>query len=249
MSRLNRSMGVVCAVMGMGFTLSAWSAEPFTPDQDLAGDWGVKVDPKLPNVLILGDSISIGYTRDVRERLAGKANVLRLMRKDKPVNCGDTRRGMAMLEEDWFTKTRWDVIHFNWGLHDLCYRLPDQPASKNKEKGKQSVLVPDYAKNLQVIVDQLKKTKAKLIWASTTYVPEGESGRVVGDDVKYNAAAAEVMKKNEIPVNDLHKLTASFKPERFTARGNVHYTKEGSAKLGEQVAGRIAEALGVTLEK
>ena len=50
---------------------------PTTPMRDTAGDWSFAVDDKLPNVLILGDSISIGYTRVVRAALAGKTNRVR----------------------------------------------------------------------------------------------------------------------------------------------------------------------------
>ena len=60
---------------------------------DRQGPWDVPLDPKLPNVLILGDSISIGYTRAVRRLLAGEANVQRPLneRRDGPSNCGPTR--------------------------------------------------------------------------------------------------------------------------------------------------------------
>jgi len=44
----------------------------FTPKQDQRGLKSLAaVDAALPNVLILGDSISIGYTLPVRERLKG----------------------------------------------------------------------------------------------------------------------------------------------------------------------------------
>ena len=74
------------------------------PPQDVVG---------LPRVLLIGDSISIDYTLPVRERLAGKANVYRI-----PENGGCTTNGLAKLNV-WLGTQRWDVIHFNWGLHDL----------------------------------------------------------------------------------------------------------------------------------
>lgn len=72
-------------------------------------------DPKLPRVLLIGDSISIGYTVPVREQLAGKANVHRIL-----TNGGPTSNGVANLAK-WLGTGKWDVIHFNWGLHDLKY--------------------------------------------------------------------------------------------------------------------------------
>ncbi len=129
------------------------------------------LDPSLPNVLIIGDSISIGYTPEVRELLRGKANVLRPMRPDgkAPANCAATTTGLKELES-WLGNTKWAVIHFNWGLHDLCYRNPEAKAQGNRDKvnGKISVPLPEYKANLETLVNRLEKTGARLIWASTT---------------------------------------------------------------------------------
>ena len=195
------------------------------------------LNPALPNVLILGDSISIGYTPLVREGLKDRANVLR-----PNANCGDTRSGLANLEK-WLGDTPWHVIHFNWGLHDLCYRDPSKVrGNRDKVKGRLSVSLPDYEKNLETLVLRLKKTGATLIWASTAVVPEGEAGRFVGDDLKYNAVAASLMRKHGVLVNDLHATTKTFAPEMFTGLGDVHFTPEGYARLAARV---VASATGV----
>lgn len=195
----------------------------------------VAADPALPNVLILGDSISIGYTPHVRHGLEGKANVLR-----PDANCGDTNRGLASLDK-WLEGGPWWVIHFNWGLHDLCYRNPRAKAQGNRDKvnGKQSVPIEEYDKNLEAIVERLQKTGARLIFATTTVVPEGEVGRVVGDDERYNAAAVRVMQKQGVTVNDLHATSKAFPAEFFVGPGNVHYTQQGSAALAEKVIAAI----------
>lgn len=199
----------------------------------------VPVDEKLPNVLILGDSISIGYTVPVRDALKGKANVIR-----PRANCGDTPMGLKGIA-GWLGDTRWDVIHFNWGLWDLCYRHPEskEQGNRDKVKGKQSVPPDDYERNLEELVGKLKATGAKLIWASTTVVPEGEVGRFVGDDVKYNAIAARVMQRHGIPIDDLHALSKSFAGKYSTKAGDVHFTSEGSALLAAQVVKEIEAAL------
>lgn len=197
------------------------------------------IDPKLPNVLILGDSISIGYTPVVRDRLKDKANVLR-----PNTNCGETRMGLKGIDA-WLGDGKWDVIHFNWGLWDLCYRNPDLKAQGNRDKvnGKQAVPVAEYEANLERLVARLKQTGAVLIWASTTVVPDGEAGRVLGDDVKYNAAAERVMKKHGVRIDDLHALTKGFASELFTKPGDVHYTAAGYGKIGSQAATAIEAAL------
>lgn len=214
---------------------------PFhTPKQDRKGmKSGDPINAELPNVLILGDSISIGYTRQVRKGLEDRANVIR-----PKANCGDTPRGLANIDK-WLGDTKWDVIHFNWGLWDLCYRNPESKTQGNRDKinGKLSVPIPDYENNLETLVERLKRTGATLIWASTTFVPEGELGRNTGDDEKYNAAAARIMEKHGVLINDLHATTKAFGQEMFSGPGNVHYKPNGSAKLAAQVIANISAVL------
>ena len=212
----------------------------FTPELDLdALNTEAPKQAGLPNVLIIGDSISIGYTQPVIEQLKGAANVQRVK-----ANCGDTQRGLQSLHA-WLGDTQWDVIHFNWGLHDLCYRHPESKVYGKRDKLKGTIAVPlnQYGENLEALVLQLQQTGATLIWASTTLVPEGEAGRRVGDELNYNAVAKAIMLKHGVAINDLHSLTASFPSQLFSRPGDVHYTKEGSAQLAQQVA----EAIQATL--
>ncbi|MCB1278042.1 SGNH/GDSL hydrolase family protein [Prosthecobacter sp.] len=193
--------------------------------------------PGLPRVLLIGDSISIGYTLDVREMLKGKANVHRI-----PTNGGPTTNGLQHLKE-WLGDSKWDVIHFNWGLHDLKYISEKSPvrADPKAEGSHQQVLLADYEKNLTELVKILQGTGAKLIWCNTTPVPEGSDGRIKDDELKYNEAAARVMKAAGIPTDDLH-AHASAKPDAQLP-ANVHYTPEGSRYLAEKVAAMITEYL------
>ena len=198
-------------------------------------------DENLPRVFIIGDSISVGYTQDVIHSLQNRAFVSRAK-----ANCGDTNRGLDALDS-WLGDTKWDLIHFNWGLHDLCYRNPEVKSVGNRDKvnGKQSVPLSLYEKNLEELVLRLKKTGAKLIWASTTKVPEGEPGRIAGNEIKYNQIAEKIMRVHGVQINDLHKLSSSLKPSFFRKPGDVHYTSQGSSVLGNQVAKTIAKALGI----
>lgn len=202
----------------------------------------VTENPTLPRVLLIGDSISIAYTEPVRQQLAGKANLQRI-----PANGGNTARGLEQLDA-WLTtggKTAqdWDVIHFNWGLHDLCYRLPDQPGSRNKEKGAVSIPLDQYSANLDALVKRLKQTGAKLIFATTTPVPEEELGRKVGDDLLYNDAALAVMKRHGVAIDDLHAVVAGNMGRYAVGPGNVHFNEEGSALLATNVVASIQAAL------
>jgi acyl-CoA thioesterase-1 len=194
--------------------------------------------PGLPRVLLIGDSISMGYTLPVRDLLKGKANVHRI-----PTNGGPTTNGLKNLTA-WLGDAKWDVIHFNWGLHDLKYVLDDPNTIVDvKAPGSHyQVTLADYEKNLTALVEQLKKSGAKLIWCNTTPVPDGSKGRVLGDEVKFNEAAARVMKATGIPTDDLcAHANAKLKDVQLPA--NVHYSTEGYKYLAEKVAAEIGKAL------
>jgi hypothetical protein len=198
----------------------------------------IQDDPSLPRVLLLGDSISIGYTVAVRELLAGKANVHR-----PPANCGPTTRGLEAIDQ-WLGDKPWDVIHFNWGLHDLKYMGPNGQnlADPTAADSRQQVPPEEYEANLRKLVQRLLKTKATLIWCSTTPVPPGASGRVVGDAVKYNAIAARIMDEAGIAIDDLYSV-AKPRLAEIQRPANVHFTPEGSQELAKAVAKSIETAL------
>jgi hypothetical protein len=181
----------------------------------------VKDDPKLPRVLLIGDSVSRGYTQPTRKVLEGKANVHRA-----PANCGPTASGLKNLDA-WLGEGKWDVIHFNFGIHDRG----TPPA--------------DYVKRLEEIVTRLEKTGAKLIWASTTPIPDNPAQKQTAQSiVEKNALAAEVMKKHGIPTDDLFAaMTPRLK--EFQPPLDVHYTGAGydflGATVGEAILGRLAK--------
>ncbi len=210
------------------------------------GGWETEINPLLPSVLLLGDSISIGYTREVRHLLEGQANVVRPVApgRDEPLNCRSTAEALTDLSI-WLGKTKWTVIHFNWGLHDLCYRNPESKdlGRRDKVHGKISVPPEQYEKNLETIVKRLEATGACLVWANTSFVPAGELGRHQGDERKYNEIAARVMASHGIPSNDLFTTTSSFPASYFLGPGNVHFTAEANWQLGQQVADRVRPAL------
>ncbi len=196
----------------------------------------------LPRVLIIGDSISIGYTKAVRDLLKGKADVYRVSG-----NAGHTGMGLAKLD-DWIKPRegrKWDVIHFNWGLWDLCYRNPKSKNQGRRDKvsGKLTHTPQQYEKNLRLIVTKLKTTDAKLIWASTTPVPDGESGRIKGDDLVYNRVAAGIMKQNGIRINDLHAGILPEQGKLAVRPGDVHFRPAGYRLLAELVAKAIESEL------
>lgn len=183
----------------------------------------VKDDPTLPRVLLIGDSVSRGYTQAVRTALAGEANVHRA-----PANCGPTASGLKNIDA-WLASapgdTKWDVIHFNFGIHD------------------RNTPVADYASRLERLVERLEKTGAKLVWATTTPIPDAPAqNQTAASIVERNAAAAAIMEKHGVAVDDLF---AFITPRLAEAQlpNDVHFKAEGYDLLGRQVAESIRAAL------
>ena len=186
--------------------------------QSTAWDF-VQDDPKLPRVLLIGDSVSRGYTQSVRKSLEGKANVHRA-----PANCGPTASGIKNIEV-WLGDGHWDVIHFNFGIHDRATPLAD------------------YQQRLTQLVDRMKKTGAKLLWASTTPIPDDlPKKQTAASIIERNAAALEVMKQHGVALDDLF---TAITPHLATMQNpnDVHFNAKGYDFLGETVAKAIQNQL------
>jgi hypothetical protein len=183
----------------------------------------------LPRVLLIGDSISIGYTLPVRAALKGKANVHR-----PPGNCSSTGYSLTKIDE-WLGTGKWDVIHFNFGLHDA--KLPPE--------GVRHAAPADYEKNLRQLVQRMKATGAKLIWATTTPVPMGGNlapNRRFGDIATYNAIAARVMAENGVATDDLNAAVTPHL-EKVGRSNDVHFSEEGYVVLGRAVVASVEKQL------
>lgn len=205
---------------------------------------------KLPAVLILGDSISIGYTPYVQEMLKGEARVVRpTLANGAAENCAGTAKGVEYLKE-WLAvgDGKWDVIHFNFGIHDLKHVHPNT-GENSVDPAMPRQAEPDaYEKQLRSIVAELKSSGAKLIFATTTPVPEGKVNplRKPEDVAAYNNIAKKVMEENGIAINDLHAFALS-QLEKIQLPNNVHFTDEGYVFLGGEVAKHLLDA--ITLSK
>jgi acyl-CoA thioesterase-1 len=193
-------------------------------------------DPKLPRVLLIGDSITMGYTQALRELLAKKANVIH-----PDENCGPSSRIVDHLDL-YLGKKHWDVIQLNCGIHDLTYLNGAKKVTGPKQGGKPQVPLDEYRKNLEKIVARLKKTGAALIWCSTTPMNHTDVYRIPEDVDRYNEVAKVVMEKNGVRINDLNRTVRDFKKPMWTSEG-VHYTPEGYRELAGAAAPVIEAAL------
>lgn len=191
-------------------------------------------------VFIIGDSISLGYFPYVKEALAAEVEVVH-----NPGNAQHTGTGLRLLDK-WLGDAKYDIILFNWGLWDLCYRHPESMVQGKRDKlnGEITFTVDQYESNMKQLVKRLKKTGAQLVFVTTTVVPPNEAGRFEGDEITYNKAAVALMKKYNIKVLDLHRYSVKIHKEHKKAEGDVHYTSRGYQEL----AGPVVEAIRMALK-
>ena len=189
--------------------------------------------PMKAKILIIGDSISLGYMPFVQKNLETIAEV-----SHNPGNGKHTGNGIANVEA-WIGETDWNIISFNWGLWDLCYRHPDSKVQGNRDKinGNITFSIDEYEHNLDSLVKLIRKrTEAELIFVTTTYVPENEAGRYTEDAVKYNSVAKKIMKANNVRVNDIYEKSRSIHHRYGKGDDDVHYTKQGYERLGMEIS-------------
>jgi acyl-CoA thioesterase-1 len=190
----------------------------------------------LPRVLVMGDSTSIRYGATVVSALEGEAQVHRpLTAEGGWLNCGSTSRSLRseMANLNWcLGEEPWDVIHFNFGIHDAKIIDPNDLT--------RAVPLEDYAENLNTIIDRMNEHSqdAVLIFATSTPTGEADPDRRPGDTALYNEVAVEVMEDRGVIVNDLHALIVDDM-ELYIRPDGIHYDATGSAIMGNQVASSI----------
>ena len=189
---------------------------------------GARGEGALPVVVLLGDSIRVGYAPEVAETLRGRARVV----ADSP-DGGESRNVLAHLD-DWAIRHKPAVVHLNAGLHDIAI----DPGT-----GRCKVPIEAYRANLAAIVGRLEReTSARVVIATTT--PIGPGNRPVrlreADVEAYNRAARAVAAASAVTrVDDLHAIAPR---DEFQADG-IHFTAGGSKALGRAVVVSVIGAL------
>jgi lysophospholipase L1-like esterase len=191
----------------------------------------------LPRVVLVGDSIRIGYAPLVARRLEGKAIVI------SPTPNGEDSGNVLRHLDEWVIKEKPDVVHINAGLHDL-----------KRKDGSYQVPLVEYATNLRTILARIQKgTKAKVVFATTTPILDNRHAqrkagfdRFEADVQTYNAAATSVMKEAGVPVNDLHKVVEDRGREALLGGDGTHYTQDGYERLAAAVTNSILRSLAET---
>ena len=177
--------------------------------------------------------------------LAGEADVFRPMNGAKPANCGGTDRGIKQIDR-WLKIDggNWDLIHVNFGLHDLKHVNPKTGGNSDKPNDPPQSNPQDYEKQLRVILKKVKATKAKVIVCLTTPVPpDCKPFRATTSPAVYNEIAERIAEEYGFAVNDLFTF-ADSRLKEVQLPANVHFSKKGSKALAEEVAKAIRKQIG-----
>jgi hypothetical protein len=193
--------------------------------EEIEWTWEVRsqlADPKLPNVLLLGDSITRNYFPQVSKDLGGIANVYLLA---SSTSVGDTRLPRQIAEFGALQGVSFAVVHFNNGLHGWGYTEAQFKSS-----------FPIFLQAIRALPG-----RGKLIWASITPVkPEASNGASNSRIDARNAIARAFIEAERIPIDDQHALMTQH-PDLY--EDAFHFNKAGSAIMGAQAATIIRRAL------
>ena len=201
--------------------------------------WAQPVPQPLPKVVLVGDSIRLGYAPLVQKELEGKAVIV-----SAAANGGDSSNVLKNLDA-WVIRQQPAVVHFNCGIHDT---------KKFKKTGQFQVPPETYTANLRKIVERIRKeTKATVLFATSTPIHDERAAAarqkvdyalLDASIVQYNAIAVKLMQELQVPVDDLHALLpdSESRAKLMNADG-VHFTGEGTKRLAKAVAAKILEHL------
>ncbi len=201
-------------------------------------------DPRLPRVLIIGDSISGGYQMPLVEALRGKANVIGEAELQSPwwPSCGPVlyKTEFALrddrLRRHLTEREPYDVIHFNMGIHEFAAAKPGWEKS--------------YANRLRKVVEVMQKhSDAKLIWCSSTgTISDNLIPRFplyLSNCQRFNAAAESVMKEYGVAINDLYGFTQP-QIKQVISGDHIHFRAEAKIAQAQFLAKLILEQLQET---
>ena len=194
--------------------------------EEIEWTWEVRPahpDPKLPNVLLLGDSITRNYFPQVVKDLTGIANVY-LMAVSTSV--GDPRLPRQIAEFAAMENVPFRVVHFNNGMHGWGYTEAQYKAA-----------FPAFLSNVR----SLTMKGGTLIWANTTPVKPNAFNDATNPRIdERNAIAREQVQGAGIPIDDQHAL---MEKHLDLYEDTVHFGPAGADIMGDRVAASVRAAL------
>ena len=189
----------------------------------------------MKHLLLIGDSIRMGYDKAVKKTLEGKAEVY-----FPAENCRFAAYVLRYLHE-WVKQAgEVDVIHWNAGLWDNLRLFGEEPHTP----------LEVYAYYIERICIRIQKLcpNAKVIFATSTRVQSEKMSpdfKRYNEDIEaYNAAAVEIVKKYGFEVNDLYAVSAAL-PEEAHSDAVHYYTPMGTEAFANRVLACVSPALGL----
>lgn len=227
---------ILRAVMAVAFVALGNVCSAASPHLEDAASLPTAKVSSLPEILLIGDSIRIGYCGAVAEALRGKAEV-----KWPAGNCQSSQNILISLARWRGLVASPKVVQFNCGHWDAACWDGDDDALTTLD---------EYARNVRKIIHRLRRywPEAKIVFATTTPMnPNGKLGRnarTTESIRRYNAAAVAVAKsENNVVVNDLFGMTETW-PESDYA-DYCHFNKTAAKRLGNLIADRLASEAGL----
>lgn len=191
----------------------------------------------MKNVLLIGDSIRLGYDKSVRKTMEYEVNVY--FPED---NCRFANYVLRYLHEykGLLGEETVDVIHWNAGLWD-CLHLFEEEANTPLDI---------YAYYIDRICVRMKKLfpEAKVIFATSTSVQTelmDKDHKRYNEEIEiYNKIAVDVVSKYGFMINDLYQVSIGL-PEEAHSDPVHYYTSMGTKAFTEQVVSCLASALDI----
>ncbi len=186
------------------------------------------------DALIIGDSISLGYTPTVERELASIARV-----RHCPGNSGDSANLLANLRT-WLAEPRPDLVVLNCGLHDV---------RRERNTGNPQVPIDQYRSNLRAAFETIRTTGCSIVWATTTPVIEDRHqaskpwDRWNKDIDAYNDVALELAREAGALIIDLHAAARALGLDAAISNDGVHFTHGAYEALGQMLAAQLREIL------
>ena len=205
----------------------------------------------MKNLLLLGDSIRMGYDSFVQEKLAGRMNVY--FAEDN----GRFAQYTLRMVSEWKARLSLpeiDVVHWNNGLWDVLHLNANSSGCDGEAAGetispenvpqkyqfdKDPLTPPDmYRYMLGRVLTRIRQLfpKAEVIFATTTPVIEEQASWAYRSNAEidaYNQIAREVLVPRGVRINELGDFAA--KECAALHRDWVHYNDEGSGKLADEI--------------
>lgn len=187
---------------------------------------GDRSQPALPAVLIIGDDVYQQFAAGITSELKGHAKVVIpkwpanvLPNSSNAIEHLDLLLGYKAAAGNDVPEAKrpdWKLIYLNVGLGDLIHRVPGLKSHRSLPWDFGGVITTppeQYEKNLETLIQLIKSKapKVKIVWASTTPIPETtEKWFRAGSEIEYNQIAERVMKKNGISINDMHSYVTDM---------------------------------------